>query len=265
MSAVVEARQNMNVRRSKWKSAALVGAVPGLVALSTFAGQAWDGTLIQYGTMHEAIGQQQHQGRVRLGPLIAEPHFFGVAALERLQGEITIFDSEVTVTGVAAGGKLEAVPGEDLQATLLVGARIPAWTEAKVASATPPGDFDRLIGDAATRSGLDISKPFVFTLEGEFSDVRVHVINGACPMHARLKKIEIPKEQKPFEREYKTIRGRVVGVYASDAVGKLTHPATSTHVHLLFQDKTAGEKQATAHVEQIGLAPGTVLRLPAHE
>ena len=41
-------------------------------------------SLIQYGRMHEAIGQQQHQGRVLLGALLEKPHFFGVAALAGL-------------------------------------------------------------------------------------------------------------------------------------------------------------------------------------
>jgi hypothetical protein len=68
----------------------------------------------------------------------------------------------------------------------------------------------------------------VFTVEGDFSRVRLHVINGACPMHARLKKITLSKEQRPFEAELERVSGTLVGVYAKDAVGKLTHPATST-------------------------------------
>jgi alpha-acetolactate decarboxylase len=250
----------VNLHQSTWKRAALVGAALALGALSVLAAESWDGTLVQYGTMHDAVGKQNHQGRVALNTLVDQPHFFGVAALEKLEGEITVFDSDATVTGVAADGKLAPLRGEDLQATLLIGAYVPAWTDHKVEHDVAAADFDQMVRDAATRSGVDVSKPFVFTVEGEFTDVRMHVINGACPMHARLKKIEIPAEQKPFEGEYKTIRGRLVGVYATDAVGKLTHPATSTHVHLIFED-ASGEK-ATGHVERIGLATGTVLKLP---
>ena len=251
----------MRIHRSIWKRAVVVGAVLALGALTGFAAESWDGTLVQYGTMHEAIGKQNHQGRVALGTLVGQPHFFGIAALEKLQGEITIFDSDATVTGVTADGKLAPVRGDDLQATLLVGAYIPAWTEYKVESDVPAAGFDAMIRDAAKGAGVDVSKPFVFTIEGEFSDVRMHVINGACPMHARLKKIELPKEQTPFEGEYGSVRGRLVGVYASDAVGELTHPATSTHVHLLFEDGASGTR-STGHVEQVGLVTGAVLKLP---
>lgn len=251
----------MTIRRSKWNRVAIACAVCGVAVLSGFAKDSVDGALVQFGTMHEAIGQQQHHGRVALSTLVNQPHFFGVAALERLEGEITVFDSDVTVTGVTAQGTLAPVPGADLEATLLVGAYVSAWTEHTLEGDTPAANFDKLIRDAAERSNVDVSQPFIFTLEGEFSDVRMHVINGACPMHARLKNIELPEEQTPFEGEFKSVRGRVVGVYASDAVGKLTHPATSTHVHLIFKDDASGQT-ATGHVEEIGLTRGVVLKLP---
>jgi hypothetical protein len=71
------------------------GAVPA---------EVWDGTLVQYGSMHEAIGKQEDQGRVRLSEVLARPHFFGVAALAKLAGEVTIQDSVATVTRVGHRG-----------------------------------------------------------------------------------------------------------------------------------------------------------------
>jgi len=224
---------------------------------------AWDGKIVQYGKMHEAIGKQQHQGRVQLKELVERPHFFGVAALEKLQGEATIVDGKVTVTRVDAKGQLE--PSEstplDSRATLLVGAYVPSWTEHKVVANVGSEEFDQYIADVAAKAGLKPSDPFVFTVEGEFSELRLHVINGACPMHARLRKIEIPKENLPFEAELDKVSGTLVGVFAKDAVGNITHPATSTHMHLVFKDTNSG-KMVTGHVEQIGLLEGAVLRLP---
>lgn len=248
------------MNRTTSKRALLVGTVLGLGALSSWA-QSWDGTLVRYGTMHEAIGQQQHQGRVRIGTLVDQPHFFGVAALEKLEGEITIFGSDATITRVTGEGMLESISGPDLQATLLIGAYVPAWTEHDVESDVPPTGFDDRIRDAAAQSGIDVSTPFVFTIEGEFRDVKVHVINGACPLHAKMRNIQLPPEQRPFEGDFATIRGRLVGVYADHAVGELTHPGTSTHTHLIFEDDGSGE-MATGHVEQIGLTKGAMLKLP---
>jgi alpha-acetolactate decarboxylase len=222
----------------------------------------WDGKIVQHGKMHEAIGQKQHQGRVQLGKLVERPNFYGVAALAGLEGEATIVNGKVTVTQVDAKGRLEPVAATpDQQATLLVGAYVPSWTEHKVSAGVEPDALDRYVAEVAERGGLETSQPFVFIVEGEFSHLRLHVINGACPLHARLRKIELPKENQPVEVEKEQVRGTLVGVFAKDAVGNITHPATSTHMHLVFQDEQSGTT-VTGHVERIGLLKGAVLRLP---
>ncbi len=220
-------------------------------------------TIITYGTMHEAIGQQQHEGRVRLSELVNQPNFYGVAALEELQGEITVDDGKITITTVNSEGQLEPAKGSlpDKQATLLVGAYVPSWTKHPVTREITAEQFDKYIATAAAEAGIKTSEPFVFKVEGEISDVYLHVINGACPIHARLKNKEIPKELRSFETEMSSVSGTLVGVYASDAVGKLTHPATSTHVHLLYKDPETGAN-VTAHLERVGLRPGSVVYLP---
>jgi alpha-acetolactate decarboxylase len=213
--------------------------------------------------MHEAIGQRHHQGRVELMKLVEQPHFYGVAALARLEGEATILDGKITVTRVDDKGQLETDESTplDCSATLLIGAYVPSWTEHTIAASVDPDELDQFLADTASKAGVRTERPFVFTLEGEFSKVRLHVINGACPLHARLKKIELPKEQQPVEVELERIQGTLVGVFAKDAVGDITHPATSTHMHLVFRDGKSG-KSVTGHVEQIGLQKGAIVRLP---
>jgi len=237
----------------------------GIVGERTLSGadaETWDGTIVQYGKMHEAIGQQQHQGRVQLKKLLLRPHFYGVAALEKLEGEATILDGQITITHVDAKGQLEPTMSAqpDASAALLVGAYIPSWTKHTVTRNVTPDEIDRYIEDAC-EALITPSRPFIFTNEGEFSSVRVHVINGACPLHARLKKIELPKETQAFEAEFEKVRGTIVGVFAKDAVGNITHPATSTHMHLVFKDDQTG-KMVTGHVEKIGLLKGATLSLP---
>ena len=226
------------------------------------AEESWNGEVIQYGTMHEAIGQQQHQGRVQLDELIKRPHFYAVAALEGLSGEITIHNGEITVTGVDSGGQLNPIINPSgRKAAMLVGAYIPSWTRQKVTGNVSSTEFDTFIADMASAAGNDTANPLVFIVEGEFSNVSLHVINGACPVHARMKQIDLPQAQRPYTKKYKMVQGTLVGVLAKDSVGKLTHPATSTHVHLLFKDSKTGQ-QVTGHIEQIGLLEGAVVMLP---
>lgn len=65
-----------------------------------------NGEIVQYGEMHEASGQQQHEGRVALQELVRREHFFGVAAVEGLEGEATILDGNVILTTVDDDGRL---------------------------------------------------------------------------------------------------------------------------------------------------------------
>ncbi len=217
--------------------------------------------LVRYGGMHETIGQKQHQGRVGLAEIVSRPHFYGVGALEGLRGEITIQDSAAIVTGLAPDGRLQPLTPADLQATLLVGQSIGEWTNVTLTEAVSHVEFDEIIATTAARIGINTAVPFMFVVDGEFTDVRLHVINGACPVHARMKNLTLDKDERPYELEAERLTGTLVGVYASDAVGKLTHPATSTHVHLVYEDRETGQI-VTGHLERGGLAAGAAVRLP---
>ena len=207
--------------------------------------------LVQYGTMHEAIGQGQHHGRVPLGEIVARPHFFGVAALESLAGEVTIFDGNVTITGVDEAGKLAARTSQaGSQVTLLAGAYVASWSDHPTKDGVPSSDFDATIARIATARGLDTSRPFVFTIEGELTQLGYHVINGSCPRQAAQRR-DLPPEQQPLAGTLDRVHGRLVGLYAENAAGKLTHPDTSTHVHVLFEDTATGQT-VTAHVDHVG-------------
>ncbi len=190
------------------------------------------------------------------------PHFYGVGALEGLQGEITILDSAAIVTGVARDGLPEPKEMTDVGATMLAGKSVETWAETTLEREVEVQEFDKTIEAMAATLDIDTAKPFVFLVEGELTDVRLHVINGACPIRARMKKENIDEDKLPFELETKTLKGTLLGVYAADSVGKLTHPATSAHVHLVYTDDKTGN-HITGHIEQVGLAKGAVLKLPA--
>ena len=101
---------------------------------------------------------------------------------------------------------------------MLAGAYVPSWQEVGVTHSVIPEDVEGFIEEAAAKAGLDTDKPFPFLLEGELTDVHLHVMHGACPMHARLNKIELPKELSPVEEEHVQMRGIVVGIFAQDAM-----------------------------------------------
>jgi hypothetical protein len=217
--------------------------------------------LIQVGAMHEVIGAGATQGRVALAAAAAAPHLYAVGALAGLRGEVTIIDSAVFVSSVGAGGALQPREGAELEATLLLGAQVPAWTDTTLGRAVPAGEVGGVLGAIAAAAGLDPAAPFMFRVTGDFADAHVHVINGACPVHARNRGLEIPADRAPDDRRFAHVAGTLVGVHAEGAAGRLTHPGTSIHAHLVYADEATGA-HVTGHVEQVALGAGVVISVP---
>lgn len=237
--------------------------VPALVlALALPSAHAGDPRpLLRYGSMHETLAKGEDQARIRLSDLLETQDLYAIGAVEGLQGEITILDSEGIVSSVE-DGQPRALDASTQSATLLVGQTVRTWSNVDLQNGVAPEYVDVFIGDAAAEFGLDTAAPFFFVAEGRFTDVRLHVLNGACPVRARVKMLDIPPNEKPYEMEAENIEGTVVGLYAEDAVGKLTHPATRIHAHLIYVDEESGET-VTGHLERVGIAEGSLLKVPA--
>jgi hypothetical protein len=95
------------------------------------------------------------------------------------------------------------------------------------------------------------------TLKWTFSDVHLHIINGACLVHAGIRQMEIPESKRPFDTTLASVTGEVVGVFALDAAGRLTHPATNNHKLLVYRPDTLN-----GHVESLSVKRGSKLLLP---
>ena len=55
----------------------------------------------------------------------------------------------------------------------------------------------------------------MFRMVGNFQEVNMHVINGACPVHARIRNLPIAESERPSEIHLKRVEGEVVGVWLS--------------------------------------------------
>lgn len=211
---------------------------------------------VDVGVMHKVLGGGQDQARVTLAEVVAMDHVFAVGALAELAGEVTIVDSEVFATTVTSEGTLDA--SAVTSATMLFGDVVEAWNVLEITEDVAPESFGTYLGDH-----VDVD-PVVFTADGRFVDVRLHVIHGACPVHAARNGIELAPEDRPFVVEFDHIEGRVVGIFARDAVGRLTHPGVPFHAHLVFDDPATG-RTVTGHLERIGVAAGAKLALPRRD
>lgn len=235
------------------------------LAITSLSGGAWadgwDGQISQFGKVQEVLGEKQHKGRVELGKLVKKPHCYAVGALAGLTGEATIVDGQVIATCVESGLPV-AVSGKpkDRRAASLAAAYVPKWVERKIDRDVSAKELERFVHDAASEAGLDPSKPFPYLVEGELTELEMHVINGACPMRAKRLGRTLPDDEKPFHGSFDKVTGRLVGVYAEGSVGSLTCHGSQAHTHVILKNKDG--KPYTGHVESVGVAAGAVLRLP---
>lgn len=240
-------------------------AAAGCVAIISLTGCHSGGPseFVQYSSIRESIGHQDHVGRVSLESFSPEQHFYAVGALEALDGEVTVIDSEVVVTS-ASPDACEPLAPAGRRAAFLAGQEVSEWTRVAVEDNVASDGFEAWLAREVADAGLAESTPFVFVIEGELQGVRLHVIRGACPVHARMHGITLDAEHTPLVQQRDRLAGVLVGVYAPDSVGQLTHPDSSTHAHVVFVDPATGER-VTGHLEHTGVMSGAELRLPALE
>lgn len=231
-------------------------ALFALACQSTRPAAAPPDAVRSWGTLRQALRDGEVQGRVKLDDA-AGVGVWGVGALEGLAGEVTIADGEVWITeGDAVSPVTTRGSGAGARATVLVAAQVEEWVEVPVQGPVEPAHFDAFIENAARTHGIDPASPFVFRVDGELTDLQLHVIAGQCPMRARA--LGEATTAPPFELQVALATGQLVGVYAEESAGELCHHGSRTHVHVLLE----GERVLTGHVESVGIAAGASLRLP---
>jgi acetolactate decarboxylase len=207
--------------------------------------------------MRDVLRNGNTQARVNLSDVIATPGGVAVGALAGLGGEITIVDGEVWVArSTGSGAKMS---GPDVQggdcATLLTVSHVDAWVEVPLPQGGAGAGLATAIAAAAKRQGLDTAQPFPFVIEGELTELDAHVIAGSCP-------IANPDGEAPWKFSLSSpTTGRLVGFYAEDSEGVMTHHGSLTHTHVVLPRNGS---MVTAHADHAAVAPGAMLRIPAY-
>lgn len=215
----------------------------------------------QHGLMHDVLsrGSAEARPQIALNDVLKRPGALAVGALPGLEGEITIVDGRAWVArpekmGLHIEGPLST---STEKAALLTVAYVDGWREIRTDQALAGDALEQYVREQARRQGLDPSQPFPFVIKGEATDLQLHVIHGACPMKPGA---PLTAEQQPW----RYAAGRptpvtIVGFYARDSVGKLTHPGTSIHAHALLR---VDNQMVTGHMERLAVASGSTLKLP---
>jgi alpha-acetolactate decarboxylase len=213
----------------------------------------WTGDIRQWGSMHEVLGQGKTEGRVQLADAASKPHSYGVGALEKLAGEVTIIDG-VIYRAQTQGDAIRVAQSTDDRnsAALLAVAYVPQWRGEPIDRDITNDEVEDFIKHAAESRGLATDEPFPFRIDGPI-DASVHVINGACP-NAPAASATSAQPLHCSEDAY----GTIVGFFAENGAGTLTHHGSRTHMHVVFD----ANRNCSGHVDQLTIHAGAILKLP---
>jgi len=206
--------------------------------------------------MRDALRMGNTQPRITFAEVSSKPHAIAVGALPNLAGEITVFDGTI-YTATTPDGQTASTVAADATfdaATLLSLSYVDAWKECLLPSNHP---LEEAIELSAVIQGIDTESPFPFFITGTTSDYHLHVINGYCPVaEPDLEAKFQPWRQVGTERTPIT----VVGFYAKDQEGVMTHHGSNVHIHGIID---MNGTLTTGHLDSVLINPGALLFLPA--
>ncbi len=212
-----------------------------------------------FGAMREVMREGKTEARIRLSDTVAAPHAYAVGALEGLAGEVTIVDGDVWVSRVAEDGELQVTgptPLAEDSATLLTLGHVADWHRTAIERSVSGADLESLIERFAQTKGLGTDKPFPFRIEGQLTDIELHVINGYCPIATD----PAGESKKPWRQiNSEPVSANIIGFYAPNAVAVMTHHGTSVHAHGIV---TVDGRKLIGHVDSVTVEPGATLFVP---
>jgi len=230
-----------------------------IVAASGCAAPSKPFALSRWGSLREVLHDGKTEAKVRLADVCRSSATVGIGAVAELDGEILILDGEPFVSSVAADGKPTTRTGSSAHvgAAMLVVADVPHWKTVRLDQPVDTAEFDKTIRDAAVGAGVDMHSPFPFVLSGSASALEGHVMHGACPEMGSADESKQPYRLKWTEGREVTL----VGIYAENAAGVITHHDSNTHIHALMR----GTEPEVAHVERVSFRAGASVRFPTRE
>jgi hypothetical protein len=183
-------------------------------------------------------------------------HLYALGPVERLQGEVSIFDSVPTISRIT-NNALKIETNFSVSACFLVYAQVSAWRQVTLQDAI--GDETTLethIVKFASKVGIDVSQPFPFLINAIPERATFHVLDkrDGLPHNPELHekaKVRFLLQNEPVE---------VIGFYSSRHRGIFTPGDANVHMHIKSADG-----RMSGHLEKIQLERGATLAVPRVE
>jgi len=230
-----------------------------LMGLSIFVGQyaaAKENTfwVKSIGDRMDIIQKGDLSGNILLEELKETPHLYAIGPVAGLQGEVTIYNSRLSVSTVVEDKPAvsEAFKGE---AIFLIYASAPEWmtitTEETIHGLVA---LEAFVKEQAIMHNLQTEQPFPFRIEGIADEMTYHIIFKSDDLPHN--KQEHHKAKRKFDVKDQAVE--IIGFWVDkNRVGKLTHPGKRTHLHMQTPNNST-----SGHIDALKLTKGSVLYLP---
>jgi acetolactate decarboxylase len=181
------------------------------------------------------------------------PHLYAVGPLEELKGEITVLDSQTSISKVTPAG-VTVETGFGHSACFLAYSQVETWREVPLpVTVRTEKDLERFIPEAASAVGIDPKKPLPFLLSGGIRRLELHILNKTDGLPHN------PELHNKAKVHY-TIEGGeadLIGFYSCSHQGVFTPGDSVLHIHARI-----GNGALSGHVEEVVLTDTTHLYLP---
>lgn len=207
------------------------------------------------------IASGELRARTRLERLLARPHVYGIGMMAGLQGELLIRDSKATFGQFDPNRSyhVRTLSGGDV--AFLIYAQVPEWrTSTLPPEITDFASLERGLPSLARAAGLNPDGPFPFRLSGHASALRWFVVGGVGNGE--------PDALSSFMRA-RTLGGlddteiNGLGFFSTHHRGVFTNPTSNMHVHFSTSARAAVGTFIGHLDDDVRLAPGALLHLPA--
>ena len=218
---------------------------------------SWSSEVKSYGAMRAMFHEHQRGTMVTLGKITPNPNLYAVGALTDLAGEITIVNGAVHLSYPVGkeDSRTEVITRSGAGATLLVTAEVAEWKSATINKTITFDRFDEEIGKLAVESGLGPDQRFPFILEGEFEDLRWHVVDGSrIPDNARSCE---DHRKASFQAGREKAFATLIGFYSTSDQGVFTKMGSNTHIHCILENPVT-----SGHVDHVTIVAGTIVKFP---
>ncbi|BFP42096.1 hypothetical protein FGF1_29410 [Flavobacteriaceae bacterium GF1] len=233
-----------------------------LGAISIFLGCAGQNSIsvkenvVSYGNRQTLLHENKLEGIVNLETITVEKHCYALGPVEGLQGEITVYNDEVSVSTVV-DGKPWVSNSKETKAIFLLKANQKDWKKSTIAEELNGLDaLEDYIRKKLLENDLDVSKAHPFRIETKVPTMDYHIIFKMD--NAPHNRKEHKKAKQRFVLQDEEIQ--IIGFWVDKArEGKLTHPDKRTHLHFVAKDNST-----SGHIDNITIPKTATLFLPIY-